>query len=53
MLRCESDALSCLQQTFVALSWTAVPNAVDYTAQLYKQASSPVAGDTVRAHPAL
>ena len=37
-----------LQQVSVALTWTAVTNAVDYTVKLYQQASAPVTGDTVR-----
>ena len=32
----------------MALTWTAVTNAVDYTVKLYQQTSAPVAGDSVR-----
>jgi hypothetical protein len=40
--------LHATQQTNVALTWTAVTNAVDYSVKLYQQTSPPVAGDTVR-----
>ena len=36
-----------LQQASVSLSWTAVPNAVDYTVKLYLD-TAPTAGTAVR-----
>ena len=38
------------EQAQVALTWGPVANAVDYTVQLYQQATAPVAGDTSVVH---